>query len=177
MLFGLAFSITVVDQNPDIADWMEYHGKIRIPVQSIIKQKDENDGLLKMSSSPKFLQSFLVKGIDMWKHMSFLAPDNIWVSDNKQNLMLTNKKGEHLHLVKRNRSNGIHTVSRDRDLIYIDNDNNIKTLSSDLKLTKTFLETKNSQWKLLCVHCCQSTGDLLVDKDTNNHQSQNQRFG
>lgn len=168
MLFGLAISIPIVDQNPDIADCVEYHGQIPIPVQNIIKPTDEKDGLLKMSLSPTFLQSFKVKRVHMCKHMSFLAPDNIWVSDDKNRILLTNIKGGTLHLVKRNRSHGIHTVSSDRDLIYIDNDNNIKTLSEDLKLlTTTFLEAENSQWKLLCVHCCQSTGDLLVGMTIN----------
>lgn len=142
MLFGLAISIPIVDQNPDIADCVEYLGQIPIPVQNIIKPTDEKDGLLKMSLSPTFLQSFKVKRVHMCKHMSFLAPDNIWVSDDKNRILLTNIKGGSLHLVKRNRSHGIHTVSSDRDLIYIDNDNNIKTLSEDLKLTTTIWKQK-----------------------------------
>lgn len=180
VLFALAISITIVDQNPDIDDLMDYHGKIPIPVQNIAKPKDENDGLLKMSFSPTFLQSFLVKGVKMCRHMSFVAPYNIWVSDNQQNLTLTNTKGKILYHVKRNRSHGIHTVGSDRNLIYIDNDYNITKLSEDLKFTKIFLEKENSQWRPRCVYCCQSTGDLLVGmkkkrKDTNK-RSRHHRF-
>lgn len=65
MLFGLAISITIVDQNPDIADWVEYHGQIPIPVQNITKPINEKDGLLKMSLSPTLLQSFLIKRVHM----------------------------------------------------------------------------------------------------------------
>lgn len=53
-------------------------------------------------------------------------------------------------------------MSSDRELIYIDNNNDIKKLSEDLKLTKVFFETKNSRWHPLCVHCCKLTGDILV---------------
>lgn len=45
---------------------------------------------------------------------------------------------------------------------YIYNNNDIKKLSEDLKLTKHFFEAKNSRWHPLCVHCCKLTGDILV---------------
>lgn len=129
---------------------MEYHDrKIPIYVQTKVKPNKENDRLLIMSFSPTFLQSFLVKGVDGCKHMSFVTPDDIWVSDNQQNLMLTNTKGELLHLVKSNRSHGVHTVSSDRELIYIDNDNDIMKLSKDMKISKKILKTENSQWRQL----------------------------
>lgn len=145
VLFTKVISITIVDQTPEVADLMDNHEKIPIPIQNIVKPKDENEGLLKMSFSPTFLQTFLVKEVDMCKHMHFVAPDSIWVSGNQQNLMLTNTKGEILYHVKCNRSHGIHTVSSDRNLIYIDNDSNIQKLSEDLKFTKIVLEKENSQ--------------------------------
>lgn len=161
VLFNLIINacITIVDQNQDIADVIDYKRKILI----IVKPNKENDELLKATYPPKFLESFLVQGVDMCTHMSFITPDNIWVSDSLDNLILTNTNGENLYHVKCYRKcNGIHTVSRDRELIYIDNNNDIKKLSEDLKYTTTFLETKNSHWQPLCVHCCKLTGDILV---------------
>lgn len=75
--------------------------------------------------------------------MFFLVFDNIWVSDDKNCILLINIKGENLYYVKCNRSYGIYIVSSDRDLIYIDNDNNIKMLLEDLKLIIIFLEVEN----------------------------------
>lgn len=118
VLFNLIINtcITIVDQHQDIADVIDYKRKILI----IVKPNKENDELLKATFPPKFLESFLVQGVDMCTHMSFITPDNIWVSDSLDNLILTNTNGENLYHVKCYRKcNGIHTVSRDRELIYI----------------------------------------------------------
>lgn len=116
-----------------------------------------------MTFPPKFLESFFVQGVEMCTHMSFVTPNNIWVSDTRKNIILTNTNGEKLYHVKcYQRCNGIHTVSSVGELLYIDNNNDIKKLSADLNFTTTFLETNNSNWQPLCVHCCQFTGDILV---------------
>lgn len=99
----------------------------------------------------------------MCTHMSFVTPNNIWVSDTRNNIILTNTNGEKLYHVKcYQRCNGIHTVSSDGELLYMDHNNDIKKLSADLNFTTTFLETNNSNWQPLCVHYCQFTGDILV---------------
>lgn len=116
-----------------------------------------------MTFPPKFLESFFVQGVEMCTHMSFVTPNNIWVSDTRNNIIFTNTNGEKLYHVKcYQRCNGIHTVSSDGELLYMDNNNDIKKLLADLNFTTTFLETNNSNLQPLCVHYCQFTGDILV---------------
>lgn len=159
VLYNLIINIAIVDQNQDIVDVIDCNRKITI----VAIPNEENAGLLKTTFPLKFLESFFVQGIDICTHMSFITPDNIWVSDSNDNLILTNTSGENLYQVRCYRNcYGKHTVSSDRELIYIDNNNDIKKLSEDLKLTKNFFETKNSRWHPLCVHCCKLTGDILV---------------
>lgn len=133
--YHLIINITVVDQNQDIVDVIDYNRKITI----VAKPSEENAGLLKTTFPLEFLESFFVQGVDICTHMSFITPDNIWVSDSNNNLILTNTSGENLYQVQCYRKcYGKRTVSSDRELVYIDNNNDIKKLSEDLKLTKVF---------------------------------------
>lgn len=59
------------------------------------------------------------------------------------------------------RSPGIHTVNSDSELIYIDDENNIKKVLKDKKATTIFL-ANNSKWRLRCVYRSQATDSLLV---------------
>lgn len=133
--YNLIINITIVDQNQDNVDVIDYNRKITI----VTKPNEENAGLLKTTFPLKFLESFFDQGIDICTHMSFITPDNIWVSDNNDNVILTNTSGDNLYQVQcYSKCYGKHTVSSDRELIYIDNNNDIKKLSEDLKLTKVF---------------------------------------
>lgn len=83
-----------------------------------------------------------------------MEPNNVWVSDISNNLIFTNTKCENIHHVNHiniGRGHGIHTVNSDNELIYIDNANNIKKLSSDTKTTTTFVEATHPQWRKTCV--------------------------
>lgn len=85
VLYNLIINITIVDQNQDIVEVIDYNRKITI----VAKPNEENAGLLKTTFPLKFLESFFVQGINICTHMSFITPDNIWVSDSNDNLILT----------------------------------------------------------------------------------------
>lgn len=154
--------MTFVDQNHDNADAMKSQVKFQISLQGIEKPKKE----IKVIFPPKFLQSFVVDGFDTCKHISFVEPNNVWVSDISNNLILTNTKCKNIHHVNHiGRGHGIHTVNSDNELIYIDNANNIKKLSSDTKTTTTFVEATHPQWRKTCVFWSKTTEDLLVGMD------------
>lgn len=85
------------------------------------------------------------------------------ISDISNNLIFTNTKCDNTHHVNHiGRGQGIHTVNSDSELIYIDNSNNIKKLSSDTKTTTTFVEATHPQWRKTCVFWSKTTEDLLV---------------
>lgn len=116
VLYNLIIKITIVDQNQDIADVIDCNRKITI----VAKPNEENAELLKTTFPLKFLESFFVQCIDICTHMSFITPDNIWVSDSNDNLILTNTSDENLYQVQCYRNcYGKHTVSSDREVIYI----------------------------------------------------------
>lgn len=99
-------------------------------------------------------------------NFSFVEPNNVWVSDISNNLIFTNTKCKNIHHVNHiGRGHGIHTVNSDNELIYIDNANNIKKLSSDTKTTTTFVEATHPQWRKTCVFWSKTTEDLLVGMD------------
>lgn len=145
MYQGLLFwFMTFVDQNHDNADAMKTQVKFQMSLQGIEKPKKE----IKVIFPPKFLQSFVVDGVDTCKHISFVEPNNVWVSDISNNLLFTNTKCKNIYHVNHiGRGHGIQTVNSDNELIYFNNTNNIKKLSSDTKTTTTFVEATHPQWR------------------------------
>ncbi|XP_061171109.1 uncharacterized protein LOC133180654 [Saccostrea echinata] len=96
-------------------------------------------------------------------HISRVTSDRLWISDGK-NLILTNTAGDKLHQLTDIRSYGygVHTVTSDSDLIYIDSDGNINKLSTDNRVKTTLIKYNTAPWEPLCVYSSPSTGDLLV---------------
>ena len=123
-----------------------------------------NQCLLKLTSGAEFHQSLTVTGVDCCYHISCVTSDRVWVSDDRNNLMLTDTTGVPLHRVEDSWSGlyGLHTVNSESELIYIDRNYNINKLSKDMKTTTTFIERTDSTWRPRCVYWSPSTGDLLV---------------
>nr|XP_034309440.1 uncharacterized protein LOC105328160 [Crassostrea gigas] len=135
-----------------------------IPTPRTEKPQQGNQCLLKLMSPPKFLPSLTLTGVDHCLHISCVTSDRVWVSDNKNNLILTDTTGVPLHRVEDlcYDYTGFHTVNSESELIYIDWKYNINKLSKDMKTTTTFIERTDSSWKPQCVYWSPSTGDLLV---------------
>nr|XP_034321345.1 uncharacterized protein LOC117687955 isoform X1 [Crassostrea gigas]XP_034321346.1 uncharacterized protein LOC117687955 isoform X1 [Crassostrea gigas] len=124
-----------------------------------------NQCLLKLTSGAELHQSLTVTGVDCCDHISCVTSDRVWVSDYRNNLMLTDTTGVPLHRVEDSCSvynTGSHTVNSESELIYIDWKYNINKLSKDMKTTTTFIERTDSTWEPRCVYWSPSTGDLLV---------------
>nr|XP_034322686.1 uncharacterized protein LOC109618161 [Crassostrea gigas] len=163
----------LTDLNPATADVMESLSEI--PTTGTEKPQQGNQCLLKLMSPPELLPSLTLTGVDRCYHISCVTSDRVWVSDNRNNLMLTDTTGVPLHRVEDSWSGdiltgGLHTVNSESELIYIDEDYNINKLSKDMKTTTTFIERTDSIWIPRCVYWSPSTGDLLVgmhNDDTN----------
>ncbi|XP_065929399.1 uncharacterized protein [Magallana gigas] len=131
-----------------------------------------NQWLLKLMSGPEFHQSFTVTDADRCYHISCVTSDRVWVSDDRNKLILTDTRGVPLHHVEdssRCLYGGLHTVNSESELIYIDRNFNINKLSKDMNTTTTFIESTDSSWTPQCVYWSPTTGDLLVgmyDYDT-----------
>nr|XP_034310410.1 uncharacterized protein LOC105324563 isoform X1 [Crassostrea gigas]XP_034310411.1 uncharacterized protein LOC105324563 isoform X1 [Crassostrea gigas]XP_034310412.1 uncharacterized protein LOC105324563 isoform X1 [Crassostrea gigas]XP_034310413.1 uncharacterized protein LOC105324563 isoform X1 [Crassostrea gigas]XP_034310414.1 uncharacterized protein LOC105324563 isoform X1 [Crassostrea gigas]XP_034310415.1 uncharacterized protein LOC105324563 isoform X1 [Crassostrea gigas]XP_034310416.1 un len=125
-----------------------------------------NQCLLKLTSVPEFHQSLTVTGVSRCLHISCVTSDRVWVSDDRNNLILTDTTGVTLHCVEDLCSDlygtGLHTVNSESELIYIDRNYNIKKLSKDMKTTTIFIERTDCTWEPRCVYWSPTTGDLLV---------------
>ncbi|XP_065929130.1 uncharacterized protein [Magallana gigas] len=136
-----------------------------IPTPGTEKPQQGNPCLLKLMSPPELLHSLTLTGVDRCYHISCVTSDRVWVSDDRNNLMLTDTTGVPLHRVEDSWSGlyrGSHTVNSESELIYIDRKYNINKLSEDMKTTTTFIERIDSTWFPQCVYWSPSTGDLLV---------------
>ncbi|XP_065929641.1 uncharacterized protein [Magallana gigas] len=136
-----------------------------IPTPGTEKPQQGNQRMLKLLSSPELLHSLTVIGVSRCLHMSCLTSDSVWVSDHRNNLILTDTTGVPLHRVEDSCSDlygGLHTVNSESELIYIDRNYNIKKLSKDMKTTTTFIEKTDFTWRPRCVYWSPYTGDLLV---------------
>ncbi|XP_065922626.1 uncharacterized protein [Magallana gigas] len=126
-----------------------------------------NQCLLKLTSGAELHQSLTVTGVVWCDHISCVTSDRVWVSDHRNNLILTDTTGVPLHRVEDScRGGGLHTVNSESELIYINRIYNINKLSKDMKTTTTFIERTDSTWEPRCVYWSPSTGDLLVGMST-----------
>lgn len=86
-----------VDLHQATADVMESHSAI--PNTGIEEPHQGNQCLLKLLSPPELLYCFIVTGVDGCYHISCVTSDRVWVSDDENNLILTNTTGVPLHHV------------------------------------------------------------------------------
>ncbi|XP_062586995.1 uncharacterized protein LOC134248597 [Saccostrea cucullata] len=107
-------------------------------------------------------KSFTVSGDIGCKHITHVSTDRVWNSDDEGNLILTNTTGDTLDKVTglAKYSGGLHTVTRDSAVIYIDSHRNIIKLSTDK--VKTTVISYTPPWRPESVYSSPSTGDLLV---------------
>ncbi|XP_061171147.1 uncharacterized protein LOC133180696 [Saccostrea echinata] len=108
-------------------------------------------------------KSVTVTGVSCVWHITRVSSDRVWISDDYNNLILTNTAGDKLHYLTDIASGyGGHTVTRDGDLIYIDSRYNINKLSTDHRVQTTLIKYNTAPWEPRCVYSSPSTGDLLV---------------
>ncbi|XP_062605174.1 uncharacterized protein LOC134266966 isoform X2 [Saccostrea cucullata] len=108
-------------------------------------------------------KSVTVSGVSGCKHITHVTSDRVWICDKEGNLILTNTTGDTLDKVTGLYlyGGGVHTVTQNGDVIYIDSHLNIIRRSKD-KVKTTVIPYNTSPWRPLCVYSSPSTGDLLV---------------
>nr|XP_034309358.1 uncharacterized protein LOC105323482 [Crassostrea gigas] len=85
-----------------------------IPTPGTEKPQQGNQCLLKLMSPPELLHSLTVTGVRRCLHISCVTSDRVWVSDNENNLILTDTTGVPLHRVEDSCSGlGLHTVNNE----------------------------------------------------------------
>lgn len=126
-----------------------------------------NESLLELMPKPELQQLLKLNDTSGCLHMSRVRPDQFWVSDNRNNLILLNKNGD----IQKHFQNeiythvydltGAHTVDRNNQLIYIDTNNQIIRFINREINTLCF-EDNDNQWIYRCVFSSQLTGNLLI---------------
>ncbi|XP_062588154.1 uncharacterized protein LOC134249801 [Saccostrea cucullata] len=106
-------------------------------------------------------KSVRVSGVSGCRHITHVTSDRVWICDDKGNLILTNTRGDILDSVTDllKYGYGVHTVTRDSAVIYIDRHLNIIKLSTDKVMITVISDT--SPLRPLSVYSSPSTGHLL----------------
>lgn len=126
---------------------------------------------LKLMSKLELDRSLIVKDVYGSYHISRVTSDVVWVSDNKNNLILTNTTCDTIYHLKdlcKDLCSGLHTVNREGELFYIDRNYTIKKMSIDLETTTACIMKTDSKWKPRCVFWSPNSEDLLVGMNLNN---------
>lgn len=121
------------------------------------------DRLFQKMSVPKLTSSFTVKDTYGCRHVSCLTSHTVCIRDETE-LIMTNAVGNTLHRQTNvlQKSEGIHTVNNDGELIFIDKNNSIKKLSKYMNTTITLIERTDTTLDPWCVYWSPLTEDLLV---------------
>ncbi|XP_062597436.1 uncharacterized protein LOC134258863 [Saccostrea cucullata] len=164
------------------------HLRGNIQQKEIGKRQVRNDFLLEiMLEIDMFHESIIVTDMleidedDNWiRHISLGLPNTIWISD-KNSLILIDTTGDTLdQLAVTDIGTGVHTVTNEKELIYINENENICKLSKD-NTTESTIILKSDPWRPLCVYSSTLNGDLLVgsgkyEKDNQTESKINQHF-
>nr|XP_022308340.1 uncharacterized protein LOC111114343 [Crassostrea virginica] len=109
------------------------------------------------------IESFSLTNVYRCRHISCATPDRAWISGWSKITLIDTTEGVALYSVSdASCFSGMHTVSKNNELIYIDRDSKIIKLSYDLKSTTTLIDNTDPSWKPWCVYCSTLSGDLLV---------------
>lgn len=135
--------------------------------------------VLRLMSTPES-HSVSLKYNSSCCHISRVSSDRVWVSDNDENLILTNRTNDllyHLEIQSFYFTNtGLHTVNNDRELIYIDENFKINKLSKDFKTITSIIVKKDPSWIPICLFFSLYTGDLLVGINTDTDEANVTRY-
>ncbi|XP_062572708.1 uncharacterized protein LOC134234659 [Saccostrea cucullata] len=125
------------------------------------RKKSDKKQTLSLSASVTKVREFNVPGVDNVFHVSLDQSDRLWISDCYGNLVQTDLQGNVIQKIKTSgRSEGYHTVTQDRDLIFTDKAKKvINRITQDNNITE-FIKT--GDWKPLSIHSSHINGDLLV---------------
>lgn len=103
-------------------------------------------------------------------HVTYVAPDKLWVSDMKGQLFLMDLHGNVLETIETRSGYGFHTVKQNGDLLYTDLESKqvikmrFKQKKLGMKISSVLRRPlfKTSDWTPLCIHASRHNGDLLV---------------
>eukprot|EP00105_Crassostrea_gigas_P008277 XP_011422787.1 PREDICTED: uncharacterized protein LOC105325102 [Crassostrea gigas] len=126
------------------------------------REKSDMKQTLSLSSSVTKVREYTVPGVGSVYHISLGKSGRLWVSDSGGNLVQTDLQGNQLQKIRTSgRSEGYHTVTQDRDMIYTDKDNKvINRITPDNTITE-FIKT--GDWEPLSIlHSSHINGDILV---------------
>lgn len=114
-------------------------------------------------TNPELSRYFTVKGIFGCYHISSSTFKLVWISDDKNNLILTNKTGKILYEVEYFIYREMQVVDMEymHEIIYVDSYNNIRKITNDLE-TSCVMETTGDNLRYHCLCWSPFSGDLLV---------------
>lgn len=128
-----------------------------------ITKRTKNESLLEMVACPVLHKPVTITGVHFCCHISCVRQDRIWVNDKSNLILINTSTGEILRsrfIASDTGFAGLHTVNKNHDLIYID-DNNINILCHNTERDIMIIK-KESTWETRCVYSSPCTENLLV---------------
>nr|XP_022298609.1 uncharacterized protein LOC111107623 [Crassostrea virginica] len=153
--------LLLLTQGINIKDLGKVLSKIKITAKG--KRHARNELLLTMMPSTVFQKFLKVKGVKCTCHISCVTKDRVWTGDYDNNIILTNTAtGDILYSVQNalRSFSGIHTVNHEGELLYVDEDYNVKKITKDIE-NINFIRTE-SEWLPRCLYCSPDTGEVMV---------------
>ena len=128
-------------------------------IEKLLGRVETND--LTQSPRPE-KKTLLVPELTSIRHISCLATNRVWISDNTSLICINLENMEKLHKVSVPKdSYGCHTVNKKDELFFIDNDRKLVKLSNNLQECHPVLKVTNS-WEPISVHFSTLTNTLLI---------------
>lgn len=136
-------------------------------LMTVKKNKD-----MKLMNSPSIELYRTVENFYVCYHISCLTIDSICINEGKD-IIYINKRGD-THLFQQYLPefayNGLHTMDKGNELIYINSDYDIYRLSLETETKIPLLQRNSTTWKPHCVYCSPFSRDLLVGMFRKDHK-------
>ena len=145
-------------EDPPLPSFVEGELDINM-IEKLLGRVETND--LTQSPRPE-KKTLLVPELTSIRHISCLATNRVWISDNTSLICINLENMEKLHKVSVPKdSYGCHTVNKKDELFFIDNDRKLVKLSNNLQECHPVLKVTNS-WEPISVHFSTLTNTLLI---------------
>ncbi|XP_056006602.1 uncharacterized protein LOC130050461 [Ostrea edulis] len=159
------------ERKNSINDVYDLFGKLEFDLEFKKKQREGASGISSFTDTESlcivqfnasFATSFSMPRSVRVSHVFPVSPERAWVSDFNGNLYLMDTNGD-VHHQRKGLANGLgsHTVTKDGDFIYIDEDKTVKKVSKDFTM-ETLDISFHVPWIPCCVYSSHQSGDLLI---------------
>ncbi|XP_062611089.1 uncharacterized protein LOC134272929 [Saccostrea cucullata] len=143
------------------------------------KRQARSEQLFQVISQPMVQKTFTVKPKsvldDASFHISCVTPNLAWVSNWNHLKLIDTACYNVFFLIDKYKNDGVHTVTKEGNLVYIDKSYKIKKLSLNYKEISSVIRIPKP-WKPYCLYCSPLNGDFLIVMKQNPYKAMVARY-